>query len=70
MLEQIFFPAQVAAGVTEKGDIAITGIDPQTGMTITIVVESSAWKEVYAKLGRLRGVGIYRANRVNSDLAG
>jgi hypothetical protein len=64
VIEIIVLPQQIAAGITEKGDVAITGIDPQSGMTISIVCESSHWKAVYEKLGQLKGVGIYKANRL------
>lgn len=66
VIEITMFPQQIAAGVSEKGDVAITGVNPNTGMTITLMVESSNWKEVYKKLGALRGVGIYKANRIIS----
>jgi hypothetical protein len=64
MIEITMFPQQIAAGISDKGDVAITGVNPNTGMTITLMVESSNWKEVYKKLGALKGVGIYRANRI------
>jgi hypothetical protein len=64
MIEIVVTPSQIAAGITERGDVAITGVDPQFGTTVTIVVESTHWKTVLEKLGRLKGVGIYKANRL------
>lgn len=55
---------QIAAGVNDQGNVELAGIDMNTGTTVIIEIHSAAWKETYAKLGRLSGVGIYKAGRI------
>jgi hypothetical protein len=64
------YPPQIAAGVNDNGNVEIHGIDEGTGLVCTIEIESSRWNHVYQQLGRLRGVGIYKANRANLILDG
>ena len=59
---------QIAAGVNDQGNVEIAGIDQSTGNTVIIEIHSAVWKESYAKLGRLRGVGIHKPNRVGITL--
>jgi hypothetical protein len=56
-------PNKIAAGVNDEGNVEIHGIQEETGMVFTIVIDSSRWDHVYKQLGRLKGVGIYHANR-------
>ena len=55
---------QVAAGVNDQGNVELAGVDMGTGTTVIIEIHSSVWKETLAKLGRLSGVGIYKAGRI------
>ena len=55
---------QIAAGVNDQGNVEIAAIDMNTGMTVIVEVHSLVWKETLTKLGRLSGVGIYKAGRI------
>lgn len=64
---------QVAAGVNDQGNVEIAGVDMNTGTTVIIEIHSSVWRDTYEKLGRMKGVGIYKAGRiaiVGDDLDG
>jgi hypothetical protein len=65
------WPEEIGAGVNERGNVEVVGLDRDTGTVVKIEISSQQWKHVYAQLGRLRGVGIYQANRkveIVSDL--
>lgn len=55
---------QVAAGVNEQGNVELAGIDTNTGNAVILEIHSSVWHEAYRKMGRLTGVGIYKAGRI------
>ena len=56
------WPNEIGAGVNERGNVEIVGMDRDTGTIVKIEVHSGKWKHVYAQLGRLRGVGIVKAS--------
>lgn len=56
-------PPEIAAGVDDQGNVVIAGIDRGTGIHVSITIDSTHWKAVYEKLGRLSGIGIYTGNR-------
>lgn len=62
MLEIKIFPEQLGGRISENGNPQILGIDTATGIAVSIEVNSTHWKEVLSKLGRLEGVGIIPAN--------
>ena len=57
------YAPSIAAGVNPKGNAEIHAID-QSGIVVTIEIDSSHWKEVLSKLSRLSGVGIPIANQL------
>jgi hypothetical protein len=57
------WPKEIGAGVNERGNVEIVGMDAAEGTIVKIEVGSQEWPHVYKQLGRLTGVGIYKANR-------
>jgi hypothetical protein len=57
------WPEEIGAGVNERGNVEIVGMDRETGSVVKIEISSQQWKHVYTQLGRMRGVGIHKANR-------
>jgi hypothetical protein len=54
------WPEEIGAGVNERGNIEIAGLDRKQGTIVKIEIHSAQWKHVYAQLGRLKGVGIVK----------
>lgn len=54
------WPGEIGAGVNERGNVEIVGMDRETGCIVKIEIHSQKWKHVYSQLGRLSGVGIVR----------
>lgn len=54
------WPREIGAGVNERGNVLVTGMDREQGTTVTIEIHSAQWKHVLAQFGRLSGVGIVR----------
>jgi len=54
------WPEEIGAGVNERGNVEIVGMDRETGTIVKIEIHSAKWKHVYSQLGRMKGVGIVR----------
>lgn len=54
------WPKEIGAGVNERGNVEIVGMDRDTGTVVKIEIHSGQWKHVYSQLGRLKGVGIIK----------
>lgn len=63
MLEITAFAKAVGGDISPRGNPRILAIDEATGIIVGIEIESSGWKNVLEKLGRMKGVGITPANR-------
>jgi len=57
------FPKEVGMKVNDNGNVEICGMDRDTGTVIIIEINSQHWKHIYGQMGRMRGVGIAKANR-------
>lgn len=54
------WPKEIGAGVNERGNVEIVGMDRETGTLVKIEIHSAQWQHVLKQLGRLKGVGIVR----------
>lgn len=62
MLRIHMFPPEIGGRIGEGGNPEILAIDKNTGIVVSIEVDSRYWKQTLFKLGQLHGVGIYPAN--------
>ncbi|MFI5419576.1 MAG: hypothetical protein ACHQ1H_01270 [Nitrososphaerales archaeon] len=54
------WPKEIGAGVNERGNVEIVGMDRDTGTIVKLEIHSAQWKHVMVQLGRLKGVGIIK----------
>jgi len=54
------WPEEIGAGVNERGNVEIAGLDRANGTIVKIEIHSAQWKHVLQQLGRLKGVGIVK----------
>lgn len=54
------WPKEIGAGVNERGNVEIVGMDRENGTVVKIEIHSAQWKHVMQQLGRLKGVGIVK----------
>ncbi len=64
MLEIKAHTPEIGAGVDEQGNVVIHAIDRSTGLIVTMTIESAYWPKALENFGRLKGVGIVRANNL------
>lgn len=57
------WPKEIGCSVNERGNVEIVGMDREEGSVVIIEIASQQWKHVYSQLGKMSGVGIYKANR-------
>lgn len=57
------WPKEIGAGVNERGNVEVVGMDRDTGTIVKIEIHSAQWKHVMAQFGRLRGVGIVKPGK-------
>lgn len=62
MLRIHMFPPEIGGRIGEGGNPEILAIDKNTGIVVSIEVDSRYWKPTLEKLSRMHGVGIYPAN--------
>jgi hypothetical protein len=58
------WPEEIGAGINERGNVEIVGMDRDTGCVVKIEIHSSKWQHVYKQLGRMKGVGSARPSSV------
>jgi hypothetical protein len=63
------WPEEIGAGVNERGNVEIVGVDRSDGTIVKIEIHSEKWKHVLTQLGRLRGVGIVKAMKPHLEIA-
>ena len=54
------WPKEIGAGVNERGNVEVVGMDRDTGTIVKIEIHSAQWKHVLQQFGRLAGVGIVK----------
>lgn len=65
------WPKEIGSSVNDRGNVEIVGMDREDGTVVIIEIASQQWPHILKQLGRMRGVGIHKANRkieVVSDL--
>lgn len=55
----------IGVEIDDNGNPVIVAVDNETGSMVRIVLTAQAWQPFLSAAGRLRGVGIARANRAD-----
>jgi hypothetical protein len=62
------FPGEIGMRVNDTGNVEIMGVDRDTGSAVTLEINSQHWKHVYNQMGKMRGIGIHKANRAPIEI--